>query len=368
MKRILLLPIFLVLVPAAYLSLWPVPIEPVAWQAPTAPGYTGVHAANRKLSAVHNIDLRGEVGPEHVVLGADGMLYTGVASGKILRMRPDGGGQEVFGDTGGRPLGMAFDAAGRLIVADAVKGLLSVAADGKATLLAGALDGAPLRFLDGVVVARNGKIYFTDASTRFGPAQWGGTLEAATLDVLEQSATGRVLEYDPAGKALRVVAKGLGFANGIALSADENSVLVNESAKYRVWKIAVAAEQLDVAQSSSHPSAQARVLLDNLPGYPDNLLRGLDGRIWLGLAGQRNDLDKMAGRPFLRKLMLRVPRPLCPPPKPSGHVTAFDEDGRVLADLQDPGGASPLTTGATETAQRLYIHNADGKSLGWLAR
>ncbi|WP_409567884.1 hypothetical protein [Rugamonas sp. DEMB1] len=30
--------------------------------------------------------------------------------------------------------------------------------------------------------------------------------------------------YDPAGKAPRVVAKGLGFANGIALSADENSV------------------------------------------------------------------------------------------------------------------------------------------------
>jgi hypothetical protein len=87
----------------------------------------------------------------------------------------------------------------------------------------------------------------------------------------------------------------------------------------------------------------------------------------LGLPGQRNDLDKMAGRPFLRKLMLRVPRPLWPTTKPRGNVIAFDEDGRVLVDLQDPSGTSPLTTGATETAQRLYIHNADGKNLGWLA-
>ncbi|MFC3378921.1 SMP-30/gluconolactonase/LRE family protein [Rugamonas sp. CCM 8940] len=359
-----MLPVLLILVPAAYLSLWPVPIEPLAWQAPAAPGYVGAHAPNSRLAGVRQIDLKGEVGPEHVVFGADGLLYTGVASGHILRMKPDGGAQEVFCDTGGKPLGMAFDAAGRLIVADAVKGLLSIGGNGKATVLVDAVAGEPLRFLDGVVVAGNGKIYFTDASTRFGPAQWGGTLQAATLDVLEQSSTGRVLEYDPARQAARVVAKGLSFANGIALSGDQASLLVSESGRYRVWKIAVAAEQLDVAR----PSAQARVLLDNLPGYPDNLQRGLDGRIWLGLAGQRNDLDKMAGRPFLRKLMLRVPRPLWPTPKPYGHVIAFDEDGRVLADLQDASGNSPLTTGATETAQRLYIHNADGKSLGWLAR
>ena len=28
----------------AYLTLAPVPIEPVAWQAPPAPGYAGAHA------------------------------------------------------------------------------------------------------------------------------------------------------------------------------------------------------------------------------------------------------------------------------------------------------------------------------------
>ena len=57
-------------------------------------------------------------------------------------------------------------------------------------------------------------------SHRFGAKQWGGTFEASVLDILEQSATGRIIEYDPATKTTRVVAKGMTFANGVALSVD----------------------------------------------------------------------------------------------------------------------------------------------------
>lgn len=347
---------------AAYLSLWPVPIEPVAWQAPAAPGYSGEHAANAKLANASKIALNGEAGPEHVTIGPDGQLYTGLASGHIVRMQADGSGQALFSDTGGRPLGMAFEADGKLIVADALKGLLSVAKDGKVTVLAAASDSGPLYFPDGAIVAVNGKIYLTDASQRFGAAKWGGTLDAATLDILEQSSTGRVLEYDPATKSLRVVAKGLSFANGIALTADEQFLLVSETGRYRIWKIAVPADQLDLAQ----PTPLAKVLIDNLPGYPDNLTRGLDGRFWMGLAGPRNDLDAMAERPYLRKVILRLPRVLWPVPKSYGHVIAFTEEGKVLADLQDPSGNAPLTTGVTETPERLYIHSVDATSLEWL--
>jgi len=67
-------------------------------------------------------------------------------------------------------------------------------------------------------------IYFTDSSTRFAPAQWDGTLEAATLDIIEQSATGRVLEYNPDGKTVRIVATGFSLANGVVLTHDEDAL------------------------------------------------------------------------------------------------------------------------------------------------
>ena len=356
---------------AAYLAAWPVPIQPVAWTAPAAPGYQGVHAPNQRLARLNIIDLKGEVGPEHIAFGKDGKLYTTVLSGNILRMNADGSGQEVFANTGGRVLGFDFDAAGNLIAADAVKGLLSIAPDGKVTVLADKVGGDPIRYADAVVVAQSGKMYLSDASTRFAPKDWGGTFEASVLDILEQASTGRVIEYDPATRSTRVVARGISFANGVALSQDEKHLFVNETGKYRVWKIAVDANDLDIGQlngrTSSQPSPQARVLLDNLPGYPDNLMRGQGGKVWLGFAKPRGAaIDNMAGKPWLRSLTLRLPRALWPIPQPYGHVIAFTDDGKVVADLQDPSGAYPETTAITETADRLYVQSLHAHGLGWL--
>jgi sugar lactone lactonase YvrE len=363
MKKVVLGLGVLLLALVAYLAFWPVPIDPVSWKAPAAPGYVGPHAANQKLAGLKMIDLGGEEGPEHIVLARDGKLYTTVLSGNILRMNPDGSGREVFANTGGRVLGFDFDAAGNLIAADAVKGLLSISPDRKITVLTDAVGGDPIRYADAVVVARTGKVYLSDASTRFAPARWGGTFEASVLDIIEQSSTGRILEYDPATRGTRVVAKGLSFANGVALSQDEKDLFVAETGKYRVWKIPAEARELDIAQGG----AQARLLLDNLPGYPDNLMRGTDGKIWMGLTKPRSPVvDGMAEKPFLRAMTLRLPRALWPVPKAYGHVMAFTEDGKIVADLQDPSGAYPETTAVTETADRLYVQSLHAKGLGWL--
>ena len=164
---------------AAYLCLWPVPAEPVSWPAPTPPGYTGAYAPNTRLSGLRTIDIGNEVGPEHIAIGPDGKLYAAMTSGNLLRMEPDGGKQEVFANTGGRVLGFDFDAQGRMIAADAMKGLLAIAADGRVTVLADRVSADdPIRYANAVVVAPDGTIYFTDASTRFSPAHWGGTLRS----------------------------------------------------------------------------------------------------------------------------------------------------------------------------------------------
>ncbi len=365
MKKVFLIIGLILILLAGYLLLWPVPIEPVGWKAPAANGYTGPHAANTKLANLKIISLGSEKGPEHIAFGKDGKLYTTVESGNILRMNPDGSAQEVFAKTGGRVLGFDFDAQGNLIAADAVKGLLSISPDRKITLLTDKVGGDQIRYADAVVVAKSGKMYLSDASCRFAPKDWGGTFEASILDILEQSATGRILEYNPATKATRVVVKGLSFANGIAFSQDEQALFVNETGRYRVWRIPVNARDLDIAKGGD----QAKVVLENLPGYPDNLMRGLDGKIWLGFAKPRNPAaDHLGDKPFMLKLTLRLPRALWPVPKAYGHVIAFTEDGRIVADLQDPSGAYPETTGVTETADRLYIQSLHAKGLGWLPK
>jgi len=365
MKRLVLAIGAIVLLAVAYLTLWPVPIDPVSWNAPMPPGYAGPHAVNARLANLKMISLGAEEGPEHIAVGKDGKLYAAVASGNILRMNQDGGAQEVFANPGGRVLGFDFDAAGNLIAADVNRGLLSIGPDRKITVLADKVNGDPIRYADAVAVAASGKIYLSDASCRFAPKEWGGTFEASILDILEQASTGRILEYDPAAKTTRVVAKGFSFANGVALSRDEQTLFVNETGKYRVWKIPVSAKDLDIAA----PGGQAVLLFDNLPGYPDNLMRGLEGKIWLGFAKPRNPtIDKMAAKPFLRKLTLRLPRALWPVPKTYGHVMAFTEDGKVVADMQDPSGAYPETTGVTETAEKLYIQSLHAKGLGWLPK
>jgi sugar lactone lactonase YvrE len=172
-----------------------------------------------------------------------------------------------------------------------------------------------------------------------------------------------VLEYDPLTQGTRLLLSDLCFANGIALSADEQHLFVNETGQYRIWKLSVNAKDA----SARTPSADARPLFDNLPGHPDNLMRGEGGRLWVGLVKPRGAfIDDNAAKPWMRSLALRLPRALWPVPPAYGHVFAFDESGKVLLDLQDPSGAYPETTAITEAGDRLYVQSLHAKTLGWL--
>jgi sugar lactone lactonase YvrE len=375
LRKILFILLLLTVSLLAYLSLAAVPIEPKSWHAPTDVGYVGPHLPNTRLSNLNIIDLHGQTGPEHVALGPDGKIYAAVDGGKILRMDHDGGALETWADTGGQVLGFDFDANGHLIAADALRGLLSIGTgtDRKIEVLADSInvDGQvdPIRYADAVVVAKDGKIYLSDASRRFGPKQWGGTFNASVLDIVEHGGTGRIIEYDPTSRRTRVVMHGLAFANGMALSADGSALFVAETGEYRIWKIDPAAHDLDTATAASGANPQARVVIANLPGYPDNLMRGMHGRIWIGFAKPRGKaLDDMAGKPFLRKMTMRLPKALWPVPPAYGHVIAMDENGKVVADLQDPSGSYPETTGVLETDAKLYIQSLHAHALGWVEK
>jgi hypothetical protein len=106
------------------------------------------------------------------------------------------------------------------------------------------------------------------------------------------------------------------------------------------------------------------VLLENLPGFPDNLKSGKNGRFWLGLAAPRNRLlDQLSGQPFVRKIVQRLPAFVRPKATPSSHVIAFNGDGQILMNLQDPETRFPTLTGALETNRMLYLTTLFGNQL-----
>ena len=218
---------FMLVLAAAYLLAWPVPIDAVAWRPGVKPDIVTFQADD--VLGVSEVLANGVgPGPEDVTLGPDGYFYTGMQDGRILRVR--GSVWEEFVNTGGRPLGMQFDARGNLIVADAFRGLLSITPDRVVSVLVYEVDGEPMKFCDDLDIASDGTIWFSDASQRFDQHNW-------KLDILEGRATGRLLSYDPSTAEVVVRMDGLMFANGVALGPDDEYVLVNETFLRRIKRL-----------------------------------------------------------------------------------------------------------------------------------
>jgi sugar lactone lactonase YvrE len=328
-----------------YLLTWPVPIDPISWEAPENPGYTGPFEVNTRLAKIEKLPIEGAHGPEDIALDADGRIYAATHEGFIVRMENSTSQPKKWVNTGGRPLGIDFDGNGNLIVADGYIGLLSIAPDGKITTLLTSVDGIPLGFTDDVDVAADGKIYFSDASVKF-KAKTYGTLAGSMLDLMEHGGHGKLIVFDPkTGKADTLIS-GLSFANGVAISPDQSFVLVNETGNYRVLRYWLSGPE----KGTWEP------LIESLPAFPDNISVGFNGRFWVALVAPRNPLlDSLAGNPFLRKMIQRLPEAIKPKAAHYGHIIAVNKNGKVVADLQDPNAACPVNTGVTETSQYLYI-------------
>lgn len=360
-KKILLA--ICIVVSAAFLWLLfaPVSVTPVSWKAPDNPGYTGPYTANDKLARVERIPLpEGYTGPEDFEFGPDGKLYIAVKEGAIVTYDPKAGETAVFAKTDGRPLGLAFGPGGRLYVADAFRGLLAISPDGVIDVLVKHIpNGGPVAYANDVVVTSTGAVFFTDSSTKFGAAEYGGTLEASILDLVEHGAHGRLLEYDPAQAETRLVAEGLHFPNGIALNKDETALLVAETGSYELLSLPLFEDRVAAPQP----------FLKNLPGFPDNINANADGTFWVGLTSPRNDLmDSLSDYPLQRKMIMRLPAFMKPKPTRYGFVLRVGEDGSVLETLQDPSGGYALTTGAlTGPDGGVYISSLTEPDLGYLA-
>jgi len=320
MKRTLVRSLIAVIVLlVGYLLLWPVPIDPVAWTPPAAPDLTGVYAQNSELSKIERLRIDGNK-PEDVAFDSQDRIYCGDELGRIFRFQPDGTRPEVFAETKGRPLGLIFDASGNLIVADAVVGLMSIAANGQPSVLATEAEGVPFRCTNDLDVAADGTIYFTDASYKF-------PLTQLKADLLEHQPNGRFLSYDPRTKQTKVLLRDLYFANGVAVSPDQSFVLVNDTGAYRVRRYWLKGDK----------AGQSDIFIDNLPGFPDGISSNGRDTFWVALVNRRDPgLDFLLPHPFLRKIVWRLPSFLQPNIKRYAFALALDSNGKVIRNLQDP--------------------------------
>lgn len=340
MKKILVLVI--VLAVAAYLLFWPVPIQPVAWQAPPAPALEGQYALNDKLASVQLLAVGQGVGPEDVAIDDQGNLYVGYEDGRLVRFNPEGRNPDLITNTEGRPFGLEFAPDGSLIVADGYQGLLKVnPRSGAIQVLTRSADGVPFAFTDDLDVAADGTVYFSDASSKFGPAGHGRDA------IIEHGGHGRLLRYDPATDTTTVLLDGLQFANGVALAPDESFVLVVETGDYdiiRYWLKGPRAGQHDV-------------FFKNLPGIPDGLSSNGQGTFWVALFAPRNAaLDAMSDKPLLRKVVFRLPQFLQPQPARHAFVLGLDAEGQVTHNLQYKAddAFSPITS-VQQHGNKLYL-------------
>ncbi len=304
---------------AAYLLLWPIPIDPARWTPPDAPPLDGPYEPNDALAGVERFEVG--LGPESVAVSEDGAVTCGLEDGSVVRRSPGQSAEETIVDTGGRPLGMAFDASGDLIVCDLYGRLLSISESGAIRELVTEVDGVPLGLVNDLDIASDGTIYFSESST-----ETTDTL----LDLLEHRPNGRLLAYQPDTAEVEVLLDGLYYANGVALSADGSFVLVVETTEYRVRRLWL----------TGPCRGEGEVFIDNLPGFPDGISCDAEGTFWLALMNPRNGfVDWALGRPWVRRVAARLPLNWFAGAAPRyGFVLGLDEDGNVLHNLQDPSG------------------------------
>ncbi|PIA48138.1 hypothetical protein AQUCO_01400607v1 [Aquilegia coerulea] len=251
-------------------------------------------------------------GPESLAFDPNGNgPYTGVADGRILKWQGEGLGWTEFAYTSpqrkdcvhanapvmehvcGRPLGLKFHSkSGDLYIADAYFGIQIVGPNGGlSTQIIKEAENEPFRFTNDLDIDEdNNVIYFTDSSTVFQRRQFVAAL-------LSDDKTGRLLKYEQSTKQVKVLMRGLTFANGVALSKDNSFVLVAETKRCRILRYWL-----------QGPKTGSWDVFAELPGFPDNIRRNSKGEFWVALHSKKARVTEWAlANPWVGKLLLKLP-------------------------------------------------------------
>jgi hypothetical protein len=265
----------------------------------------------------------------------EGAVLTGTADGSLWRVRHDGGQVDLVARTRGRPLGLEyFD--GRVLVCDAHVGLLWVdPTTGELDPITDSVAGRPMKFCNNAAITDDGTIWFTDSSLHHGIEEW-------KKDFVRSTRTGRFLRLEPGGEP-EVLIEGLSFANGVARARSGEFLAVAETRDRTVVR-----HWLDGRRDH---------LVTDLPGYPDNIAEGSDGLIWVTIASPTDPVATFLERtpPWVRNAASRIPDALQPRVKRTVRVQAYDDEGTLVHDLDQPADGYHMVTGVREHDGRVWL-------------
>ncbi|KAI1888464.1 hypothetical protein AGOR_G00185420 [Albula goreensis] len=359
----------LAVVVGVYLMPSPIDPEPFIFEGPP-PALEGPLTVNDRLQKGHRLFSGQLHGPESFTADEEGNIYTGTVDGKLWRIHqdqlyfitqmgqniPECGTSTDYEPVCGRPHGVRLDQHGQLIVADSYLGLFRVdPQSGEKTLLLSSqtgADGIPFGFLNGLEISRDGTVFFTDSSSRWGRRH-------VRYEVIETNHLGRLLSFDPETGHVRTLLDSLYMPNGIALSPDEDFLMMAETSIGRILRYWLKGPKAGTKE----------VLMSNMPGYPDNIRVSDRGTFLVGITTIRFRgrlfppfLDMIGPYPAVKRFMTKViplgwynlllPR--------YGLVLELGQDGEVLDSMHDPKGS--LTWAISDVFQhggRIYLGSTD---------
>jgi gluconolactonase len=242
----------------------------------------------------------GLMNPEAPVRLADGswlLVEMHESRGWVCRISADGRDKTVLARTG-RPNGLAVDRDGTIWVAESMNppSLLRMTLDGRYEQYLSECDGEKFLFPNDLAFGPDGALYMTDSGI-YRPE----IMKVPPEKRRNMPTDGRVFRVDTRRRTVRLLARGLAFANGLAFGADQH-LYVGTTNDGKVWRFAWRDDGLlgtkeqfaDVLDAAKEPTFRG----------PDGMKFGRDGNLYCTVVWQ-GDVTVLspAGR-VLRRITL----------------------------------------------------------------
>jgi gluconolactonase len=205
-----------------------------------------------------------------------GLLWSDIPNNRMMRWDEQTGVVSVFRCPSNFANGHIRDRQGRLVSCEHLtRRVTRTEYDGRVTVLADNLGGAPLNAPNDVVVSADGAVWFTDPGY--------GIMSNYEGDQAELELPTRVYRIDPNSGVLEPVIESLERPNGLCFSPNETLLYVVDSGSEP--------RTIHVYDMASGRPADGRVFVDMSPGTSDGIRCDTDGNLWAAAAGGGDGYD-----------------------------------------------------------------------------